>query len=257
MATIRHAAILVVATLAVLFIGSADAWSRCPSGYKDCNPNQRGCETCIRNDVNNCGDCRKKCNALPNTNVKCENHKCVYTCKPGWADCDNNKHRNGCETDISKDPNHCGGCRKKCQAFPYTTAKCHNQNCQYTCKPGRGDCDKNLWETGCETDIKNGNPNHCGGCGQKCQDFPFTNVKCESNYCTYTCKPGRSDCDRALWSTGCETDSANDVNNCGACRNVCPVTLPGGEATCKNSKCGQQCKTGTKLDRQTNRCVPS
>lgn len=255
MATIRHTAILVVATLAVLVIGSADAW-KCPSGYKDCNPHKRGCETCIRNDVNNCGDCRKKCKVLPYTTVKCENHKCVYTCKPGWADCDRNMHKNGCETDIGKDPNHCGGCRKKCQSFPYTTAKCHNKNCVYTCKPGRGDCDNNLWKTGCETDIGK-DPNHCGGCGQKCQDFPHTIVKCNGKYCTYTCKPGRSDCDRALSSTGCETDSANDVNNCGACRNVCKVTLKGGEATCKNGQCGQQCKTGTKFDKHKNCCVPA
>ncbi|KAG0587434.1 hypothetical protein KC19_2G164300 [Ceratodon purpureus] len=144
----RHAGLMVAVAMVVLFIGSADAWG-CPSGFKNCDPYKPGCETCIKNDVNNCGDCKKQCKDLPYTTKKCADGKCVYSCKPGWADCDKN-----------------------------------------------------------------------------------------------------------MWSNGCEKDLGKDTANCGSCYNKCKVTLKGGEATCSGGKCGQQCKKGTKFDKTKNCCVP-
>jgi len=189
MATSLHAAILVVATLAVLFIGSADAWNQCPSGYKDCNPHKPGCETCIRNDVNNCGDCGKKCTDLPYTTTKCDNHKCVYTCKPGWADCDH-KRKNGCETDIEKDPHNCGKCGKKCKQVAHAITKCSHRHCQKpVCHAGWGNCDHNIWN-GCETCLDKDVYN-CGKCHKKCEvTLKGGEATCKKGQCGQQCKKG-------------------------------------------------------------------
>jgi len=190
----RHAAILVVATLAVLFIGSANAggYHRCPSGFKDCNPHKPGCETCIKNDVYNCGDCRRKCKLhLPYVTAKCENHKCVYTCKAGWADCDNNKHNNGCETDIGKDPNNCGKCGMPCVQVSNAITKCWNGHCKEPkCKDGWGNCDGNLLKNGCEKDLRNDIYN-CGQCGHYCKvTLKGGEATCKLGQCGEQCKKG-------------------------------------------------------------------
>ncbi|KAG0504843.1 hypothetical protein M758_N013600 [Ceratodon purpureus] len=198
----RHAGHMVAVAMVVLFIGSADAWG-CPSGFKDCDPYKPGCETCIKNDVNNCGDCKKQCKDLPYTTKKCADGKCVYSCKPGWADCDKNILKNGCETDTGKDATNCGACGNCCKQVPYAVTKCSGGKCQEpVCKAGWGNCDKNMW------------------------------------------------------SNGCEKDLGKDTANCGSCYNKCKVTLKGGEATCSGGKCGQQCKKGTKFDKTKNCCVP-
>jgi hypothetical protein len=186
-----HAVILVIATLSVLFIGSAHAW-QCPSGFKDCNPHKPGCDTCIKNDVYNCGDCGKKCKLhLPYTTAKCENFKCVYTCKTGWADCDNNKYSNGCETDIGNDPRNCGKCGKCCKQVPNAITKCKNGDCKKpTCKHGWGDCDCNIWSNGCEKDLSKDIYN-CGKCGHKCEvTLKGGEATCKHGHCGQQCKKG-------------------------------------------------------------------
>lgn len=152
--------------------GSAEATKKkCPKFHKDCNPRKPGCETCVEKDVNNCGDCRKKCETLPYTRTWCAGGKCRYKCKDGFGNCDNNLWRNGCETRLSNDAKNCGCCRKACKQVPYAAAsKCVKGKCsEPVCNFGRGNCDKNIWSNGCEvnlaTDVKN-----CGRCGNKCPD---------------------------------------------------------------------------------------
>jgi hypothetical protein len=213
--------------------GSADAWG-CPSGFKNCDPYKPGCETCVKNDVNNCGDCGKKCKPLPYTTVKCYNSKCVYTCKSGWANCDGNIYSNGCETDVGQDANNCGACRKSCKQVPYAVTKCSGGKCQEpVCTPGWANCDYNLWSNGCETDVGQ-DARNCGSCGKRCKQVPYAVTKCSGGKCQEpVCTPGWGNCDGNIWSNGCEKNLGNDIYNCGSCHHKCLVTLKGGEATCR------------------------
>jgi hypothetical protein len=249
----RHAGLLVAATLAMLFIGSADAW--CKEGTKDCDYNHKnGCETNVLYDVKNCGDCGNKCACGPYAVPKCNKGRCEFSCKAGWANC-NNDWKDGCEKDVGKDVFNCGGCGKKCECGPNAIAKCSGGKCQYTCKWGWANCNGD-WKDGCEKDVSKDLYN-CGACGNKCECGPYASAKCSGGKCQYTCKWGWANCN-GDWKDGCEKDVGSDVNNCGGCGNKCPQPKYfGGEATCKNGKCGDQCKKGMKFDAHKKCCVRS
>ncbi|KAG0563932.1 hypothetical protein M758_8G066500 [Ceratodon purpureus] len=216
----------------------------CKAGWKDCNKDMKdGCETDVGKDVNNCGSCGSKCNALvPYTSAKCNNYKCEYTCKAGWKDC-NKDMKDGCETDVGKDVNNCGSCGTKCNALvPYTSAKCNNYKCEYTCKSGWKDCNKDM-KDGCETDVGK-DINNCGSCGTKCNlDVPYAYTKCNNYKCEYTCKAGWKNCNNDM-KDGCETDVGKDVNNCGSCGTKCNLNVPYASTKCNNHKCEYTCNAG-------------
>jgi hypothetical protein len=182
--------LLVAATLAlVFFAGAADAWkNECPSGYKDCDK-KPGCETCIAKDVNNCGDCGKKCKYVSGATVKCEWGNCKYECKPGYANCDN-KWDNGCEVNTGNDAKNCGKCRVVCKQYPNAETKCENGKCGTpVCKSGWGNCD-GKWENGCEKDLSKDVYN-CGKCGNKCPcTLKYGEPTCSGGKCGQQCKKG-------------------------------------------------------------------
>jgi hypothetical protein len=108
---------------------------------------------------------------------------------------------NGCETNISGTPQHCGACNNACAAPDHATATCVNFQCGSVCWPEYGDCD-NL--PGCETDLSSAQ--NCGYCGHACA--PQT--VCSNRYCpaetlaTSTAgKPGAIALDQAsvYWTT--------------------------------------------------------
>jgi hypothetical protein len=218
----------------------------CHSGWKNCNNDWNdGCETDIGRDINNCGCCGTKCNALvPYASPKCSNGKCCYTCKAGWQDC-NKDPKDGCETDIGKDTNNCGSCGVKCNmTIPYASTKCNNQKCDYTCKAGWQDCNNDMMRDGCETDTGK-DVNNCGGCGVKCnQIIPYASTTCNNQKCDYTCKADWQDCNHDMMKDGCETDTGKDVNNCGGCGVKCNQTVPYASTKCSNCKCEYTCNSG-------------
>ena len=81
----------------------------CPSGQVSCG------SVCISTatDVNNCGGCGVVCSSN-NITRACSGGICNGTCASGFADCDNNKQANGCETNINTDRNNCGACGNVC-----------------------------------------------------------------------------------------------------------------------------------------------
>ncbi|MCE9671734.1 hypothetical protein LY474_28390 [Myxococcus stipitatus] len=70
-------------------------------------------------------------------------------CPPGTADCDG-RSSNGCEVDLTTNPNHCGTCGNACQDNPYADGVCVAATCGNTCAPGYYDCDGNT-TNGCES----------------------------------------------------------------------------------------------------------
>jgi hypothetical protein len=136
-------------------------------------------------------------------------------CASGYADCDG-KPDDGCEVDVGKDAQNCGGCGKPCGPDNYCwKGVCHLQNCA----PGTANCNSDPAD-GCEvavaTDLKN-----CGACGNVCADPPNATAACGGGACRIgACLPGFFDCDKSA-ADGCESNPQNDPNNCGACGNAC------------------------------------
>ena len=64
---------------------------------------------------------------------------------------------------------------------------------------------------------------------------------CMSGACGITCSANYADCDGNL-NNGCETSTAANVSNCGACGTVCNGTH--GTATCSSGMCGITCTAG-------------
>jgi hypothetical protein len=113
----------------------------CAAGYADCDLDKQanGCERNVGNDANNCGvggatgandgsqglkgaGCGVVCSST-NVAKRCGNGSiggsgtCTANCGPGacngdcaagWADCNNNKQTDGCETYVYADNNNCG-----------------------------------------------------------------------------------------------------------------------------------------------------
>ena len=94
----------------------------------------------------------------------------------------------------------------------------------------------------------------CGGAPSTCPLCPngqgcFSNSNCLSNFCQAgqcqaapMCMPPFADCN-GMPGDGCEVNTSNDPNNCGACGNFCPPR-PNAVASCTSSNCTFICNAG-------------
>lgn len=70
----------------------------CLRGYADCDrAAANGCETSLTADRANCGACGTSCPDEPNAAGVCVEGRCGFTCRAGFANCDDLP--NGCETE--------------------------------------------------------------------------------------------------------------------------------------------------------------
>ncbi|MBL8680963.1 MAG: hypothetical protein JNK05_17410 [Myxococcales bacterium] len=92
-------------------------------------------------------------------------------CPAGRMDCDGDRG-NGCEVDVTSDPNHCGMCGALCNPLPNATRACVASRCAVgSCAAGFGDCDRAV-ANGCEAALS-GNRTHCGRCDNACGPGSF------------------------------------------------------------------------------------
>ena len=112
--------------------------------------------------------------------------------------------------------------------------------CQSTmCTGTMRDC-KNGTADGCETDSAI-DVNNCGACGNKCPTPANGEAACIAGVCGVSnCGTRYRDCNTSA-SDGCEIDTLRDVNNCGACGNVCPGGT-NAAAACIQGKCQLACQ---------------
>lgn len=228
----------------------ACAIDSCTGSYADCDKlPENGCEINTATDPNNCGTCSKTCSSV-NGVAGCLFGNCAIACLPGFGDC-NNDASDGCERNLNTDPNHCGGCGKKCNPQNVTAAKCSNGGCDYVaCLPGFGDCDGNK-ANGCETNT-NQNINHCGTCGKKCTAASGGTAVCSTGSCGTSCSPPTSLCQAA----GVCANLNNDVNHCGTCDNQCTTNEANATPACNSTNCGFNCNSGyTQCGSPPNSCV--
>ncbi|MDF3069782.1 MAG: hypothetical protein K0R38_5383 [Polyangiaceae bacterium] len=218
----------------------------CSAGKGDCNGDPvDACETTLTNDVENCGGCGIKCEAV-NANVACVNSKCVISsCTGKFADCGGG-YADGCETSTDTSTTHCGGCGKGC-TISNGSPKCDAGSCEVnSCSGTFRDCDGDP-KNGCEINIAT-NTKSCGGCGAEGTDcgtkYPNATSACLASACTAPlCNAGYGNCDGDP-SDGCETNTTNDESHCGGCGKACAFS--GAHVTsneCVSSQCDPQCST--------------
>jgi hypothetical protein len=225
-----------------------------------CAPNQPACKGEVATVCNADGSGYipggSDCSLVPDRH--CYLGSCL--CEPNRADC-NAVTKDGCESDVASDPDHCTGCFVECSGNHMATRTCNN-GCDGSCSAGYEDCNADKQADGCETSIAS-NVDDCGGCGMACSD---DNIKtaCSGGACTGTCLPKFNDCNGNKRSDGCESDARTDANNCGACgvkcsgnhvarscvAGKCSGACTAGFADCNSDKQSDGCEVDTRLDAQ-------
>lgn len=209
----------------------------CDDGYADCNKKfNDGCEVTLASDVNNCGACGMACAAVSNGTPACTAGKCLIgSCNGSFVDCDG-QYGNGCEVDSASDVKNCGSCGKSCAPVANGTPGCAMGQCGIgSCSKSYKDCNMNA-NDGCEVN-SSGDLNNCGACGKVCAGIANGAPGCANGACGVgACSAPFRDCNNNA-NDGCETNTGNDVKNCGACGMVCP-NVPNGAPACTDGTCG-------------------
>ena len=204
----------------------------CNPGFGNCNGlASDGCETNLNTNTSHCGTCPTACSTNHATPT-CSSGTCVLTCQGSWRDC-NKKVSDGCEANLNTNRNHCGSCAKACSTN-HATPTCSGGLCVLSCKGAYRDCNGNEPD-GCEvnsaTDV-----NHCGGCASSCSGNHGT-PSCSGSSCSIQCSSGYGNCDGNP-SNGCETNTTNSTNHCGACGYKCGSHVQNASGVaCSGSAC--------------------
>ena len=191
----------------------------CLPGFGDCNGDPLdGCETNVRDNVDNCGACGQPCKDNHALGRSCSQGLCVPTCESGWRNC-NGPHAgdqdDGCERDVYTLTS-CGDCDAAC-APNHAAATCPLGVCVMgACDPGWADCDHLL---GCERNIAS-DANNCGGCDNHCLIADNSSSACNQGTCVINCYAGWGNCNGTLLD-GCEVDTNHSAIHCGACGHAC------------------------------------
>jgi hypothetical protein len=196
----------------------------CNPGFGDCNHDASdGCESNFASAPLHCGACDKPCPSQHQVTT-CTAKVCgTAGCLTGWADCDN-KADNGCEADVSQDPNRCGSCSTKCPAAPsHGGAACIQGQCSVTCENNYGSCGTKTTCFKIQTD-----PLHCGTACTACIAPPSGKgtATCANFSCGLSCSGGYTACG------GDCVDTKTSAANCGGCGQACPAGQ-----SCAASKC--------------------
>jgi hypothetical protein len=97
-----------------------------------------------------------------------------------------------------------------------------------------GACTMTLCGSSCvDTDADDDN---CGACGRGCSSQNVHALLCADGVCASLCNAGWGNCSlpaAPAGDDGCETNTANDNNNCGTCGNACVNNF-----NCSNGRCG-------------------
>jgi hypothetical protein len=243
-----------------------------------CPPQALMCDdTCVPNDIFNCGECGHDCSGLQNVTgkVTCSGGACAIgpsSCLTGFANCSDDPET-GCETDITQ-PDNCGKCRVVCEDG---TPVCSKGKCVSGCPDSTptlcggscADTDSDPMHCGecdnpCTTKAEHAQPvcerGECGfecaegfmQCFETCVDLEKDNANCGScnNKCTggKMCQKGSCECPKGLNDCG-GTCKADSPQSCGSSCEVCRSEIPRAKDTCDKGQCGYECSDGLSLCR--------
>jgi hypothetical protein len=182
-----------------------------------------------------CGGCGARCENA-HGGVRCVAGSCSPTCDTGWGDCDG-LVANGCETNLDRNPLHCGGCTRACAPGSQV---CESGSCQTSaCPAGSGECDSNPGSV-CETDLTS-SLGDCGFCGNACT-VANGSAACAASSCIVAgCNGGYDDCDNSP-TNGCEIPLATSTAHCGSCGDACGNAH--GTTSCAAGNCLPVCSSG-------------
>ena len=110
----------------------------CNPGYLNCNGSASdGCEVNGQTNPFNCGTCGHSCSGLPNVAVSaCTAGACaVSSCNAGFMDC-NATGSDGCEVNVTNNPNNCGTCAHVCSSKVCSSSTCQAATCSDAVKNG-------------------------------------------------------------------------------------------------------------------------
>lgn len=214
---------------------------KCPDDTGDCNERAvDGCEVDLLTSSNHCGACSLDCDPAHAVGI-CVGGECLIKtdepnqgCDPNYADC-NGSPDDGCEANLLTDPDHCGACEAGCSTEGGIPG-CSAGECTIQCNDGFDDCDENVRDNGCETNIGR-SVSHCGECGRACKvsDRSYA-AYCAEGMCGETlCDENLGDCD----GDGSCTDSLLSVSDCGECGEDC--TVAHGTPACIATSSGASC----------------
>jgi hypothetical protein len=195
------------------------------------------------------------------------------TSTPGIPSCDEGTACSGTCAVLSSDPNHCGGCDRRCPGISRGHAVCTDGVCDLLCDEGHTRCGDGCYRV--DSDAQ-----HCGSCTFSCPTALNADVSCVEGRCAATCKAGFQDCGGecvrldtdarhcGACATACTTeqrcaggacvracpagtvecaqscvDPKTDLQHCGACGQVCPAPV-GATAVCTDGACSFQCGMG-------------
>jgi Protein kinase domain len=147
-----------------------------------CGPGLKACDgQCLSEDRPDHGCASGSCQpcGVSNATARCnDRHLCdVGTCYQDYGDCDGDS-RNGCETNVRIDPDHCGGCGRKCPPLPHAQRGCGDTCTIWRCESGYRDCNAAVGD-GCEAAVMV-DPANCGQCGRACR----RGQKCRRGECS-------------------------------------------------------------------------
>jgi hypothetical protein len=157
-------------------------------------------------------------------------------CRAGFLDC-NRRASDGCEVDMTKDPDHCGSCTIACSTAGTAARACTAGVCKPTCDGAHLDCDTD-GKNGCEVD-KLGDTDHCGSCTIACSVAGTSARACNGGVCKATCDATHLDCDTD-GKNGCEVNKQTDAANCGACKYACSKANASA-TSCVSGACTPMC----------------
>jgi hypothetical protein len=139
-----------------------------------------GCETNLRNNPSNCGNCGVVCGPGQECRDDGNGMECLDVCSTSGMQ----KCTLGCR-DLRSDPTSCGACGNACPAArAHQIASCTKGVCAMECAPGFADCNGDPMD-GCEVDLGS-HPGNCGTCGHECNfaaGQPCVDGKCLMGPC--------------------------------------------------------------------------
>lgn len=160
--------------------------ANCGAGTGDCDGDPfNGCETDLLTTEDHCGACARPCSDTGVASKLCSGGLCVSGCLPGLGNCSTPAAPvadDGCESDVSADPQNCGGCGRVCSTSHVSSLICESGACTSSCEVGFGNCSQpgpGAIDDGCETPVGADDLN-CGGCGNDCtqQGSPAGSLRC-------------------------------------------------------------------------------